>query len=1243
MDKSLSSKPSTEFRPISVEIPSSELDLAVKDAMSGLLDPNTQQSESRLTPGSKLASSSRQRQSTTSLSSLTQNAPSTASSVSTLTTLSGDDGLAQAKRSTATPAHDVADGPDKEAAMNENAPRPPQDSGVGVEELDDQVLERRPAAGRTTAALRKSDVAEELSPDQPVGSRKTLASEQGTTQASTNGITDWSYRSLTHLDPVPEGTTDLLLSYNALSTIQIDAFSASLQHLTILDLSHNYLTDLPQELALCGALREFYLQSNPIGPDLPAVLGELMGLEVLDVRGCRLERLDSKLRHLRSLRHLDIRQNKLAFLPPYLSTLTCLATFFVEDNPFVVAYADLIGRWALDTKPGRHSRSGSNVSVTDLPTMSRSRSSKLKHKASGTFHSRQSKGGHADDEAVPPLNDSGIVTDAYGTSPSRRGSNATSISMSRSSTSASGLNTPNGDMPSVMEFANALGSVKVAKLEPEVRDKPTQSKDVSVANTSKSTAQNDSQNKKSASRVTELQSAPMALPSWSFAASGTKSSKVKSTPSATMSVTLGAAGTPPIVAPAEVPPAKNVGETPKANAGTSSPPTPKPSAFMKWFGFGSKKSRESLTTKTPAVTSSVDLTTAEKRSERLSSPSVPALSTSPSSMAVPIKSPTAPSPQMFAPAIPTPSRSSASVTLGHLGASGTETMSQGGNITEAESEETPKTVAPERLARKATPLRPRSASTSLVQLQATGRDETGNPPPVSIKSLRRGSNPHRREHTSPESVMASRSMDTRANQRIQHAMSLSFNLSSSPLRASSADLVRPFSITEIKRSRSAQTIPATIPPLDVNKLMQYLGDLYDLDPKTSQQEEVKAWKRVWNQTGNRADDRRLFYGDELEDERSEKGVTLGDATRKPDPEARTSKGNPGKRARIIQEILATERSYVRGLEDLIEIYLAPCRAALPSDEVKAVFCNIENILMLHKTYLLPTVESEVAQLSKAQNNGVDNCNMGKVFLEMVPYLKMYSFYINNFDHAMDVLHSWQAGGKRRKAKALLESARSNPRHTQLNLQSYLLLPVQRIPRYQLLLGDLCMHTPTDHKDYPSLQNAVEEVGSRAEEMNERKRAYERHERVLEIQTALNWSLTPPLVQPHRRLVKEGPLFLLSTVRRVRSSKPSHQTPHDDAYYLVKKVANAAYSFFLFNDIMLQCRQLGSSPFSDTTMELTQILRLETKLEPASVRLLEDEPEKQEAILRVVDKEVVYYFKGSMDQMSSWKRAINTRW
>lgn len=51
-----------------------------------------------------------------------------------------------------------------------------------------------------------------------------------------------------------------------------------------------------------------------------------------------------------------------------------------------------------------------------------------------------------------------------------------------------------------------------------------------------------------------------------------------------------------------------------------------------------------------------------------------------------------------------------------------------------------------------------------------------------------------------------------------------------------------------------------------------------------------------------------------------------------------------------------------------------------------------------------------------------------------------------------------SSGQRKRIKSFLKRCRLNPRHSQLNLEGYLLLPVQRIPRYRLLVS---LHHPPD--------------------------------------------------------------------------------------------------------------------------------------------------------------------------------------
>jgi hypothetical protein len=47
----------------------------------------------------------------------------------------------------------------------------------------------------------------------------------------------------------------------------------------------------------------------------------------------------------------------------------------------------------------------------------------------------------------------------------------------------------------------------------------------------------------------------------------------------------------------------------------------------------------------------------------------------------------------------------------------------------------------------------------------------------------------------------------------------------------------------------------------------------------------------------------------------------------------------------------------------------------------------------------------------------------------------------------------------------LDEARLNPSHKLLTLKDFLIKPVQRLPKYVLIMKEIKKRTPTDHPDY----------------------------------------------------------------------------------------------------------------------------------------------------------------------------------
>jgi hypothetical protein len=126
-------------------------------------------------------------------------------------------------------------------------------------------------------------------------------------------------------------------------------------------------------------------------------------------------------------------------------------------------------------------------------------------------------------------------------------------------------------------------------------------------------------------------------------------------------------------------------------------------------------------------------------------------------------------------------------------------------------------------------------------------------------------------------------------------------------------------------------------------------------------------------------------------------------------------------------------------------------------------------------------------------------HVGKVLLALAPFLNSYETYCTNFDRANDILNEMdKSDNSKLSAKLLskssmkrfahfLKMAKSHPQHTQINLQSYLILPIQRLPRYKLLLSELLDASDVEHNDFEFLSKAKELINAQIIHLNEKKR------------------------------------------------------------------------------------------------------------------------------------------------------------
>eukprot|EP00003_Mantamonas_plastica_P017024 TRINITY_DN2844_c0_g1_i10.p1 TRINITY_DN2844_c0_g1~~TRINITY_DN2844_c0_g1_i10.p1 ORF type:complete len:1160 (+),score=379.73 TRINITY_DN2844_c0_g1_i10:139-3480(+) len=216
------------------------------------------------------------------------------------------------------------------------------------------------------------------------------------------------------------------------------------------------------------------------------------------------------------------------------------------------------------------------------------------------------------------------------------------------------------------------------------------------------------------------------------------------------------------------------------------------------------------------------------------------------------------------------------------------------------------------------------------------------------------------------------------------------------------------------------------------------------------------------------------------------------------------------RLMVLNELVETEKTFVNSLTILIQEFLIPVREMelLTPGEVSKVFSVVETIAGLNKKLL---TDMEEAMKSATPD-------IGSVFLEMAPFLKVYAQYVNNYTSAMPTLAKLQKTKK--KFNKFLEEALAN---SGLNdLPSFLIMPVQRIPRYRLLLQDLLKFTDETHATWAKLTEALELIKEIADYINERKRQAENRDKVIQIQQMLSGdNKAPMLIDSNRLFIQEG--------------------------------------------------------------------------------------------------------------------------
>ncbi|XP_078424446.1 FYVE, RhoGEF and PH domain-containing protein 4-like isoform X2 [Cetorhinus maximus] len=318
--------------------------------------------------------------------------------------------------------------------------------------------------------------------------------------------------------------------------------------------------------------------------------------------------------------------------------------------------------------------------------------------------------------------------------------------------------------------------------------------------------------------------------------------------------------------------------------------------------------------------------------------------------------------------------------------------------------------------------------------------------------------------------------------------------------------------------------------------------------------------------------------------------------------------NEEKLYKIANELLLTEKAYVSKLHLLDQVFCAKLleeansKGSFPAEVVTKIFSNISSIYTFHTQFLLPELETRM-------NLWNTTPQIGDILQKLAPFLKMYGEYVKNFEKAMGLLKTWM--GRSPQFKAIVEEIQKQEICGSLTIQHHMLEPVQRIPRYELLLKDYLKKLPQDSLDRKDAENSLEIISTAATHSNAAIRMMEKMKKLIDVYEMLGGE-EEDIVNPSNELIKEGQILKLA----------ARNTSSQERY------------LFLLNNMLLYCVPKFSLVFTRYSVR--------TKIGIEGMKVIETHNKDYPNTFQVSGKERTLELQASSDQdKEEWIKALKS--
>ncbi|KAL0479909.1 gxcDD [Acrasis kona] len=270
-------------------------------------------------------------------------------------------------------------------------------------------------------------------------------------------------------------------------------------------------------------------------------------------------------------------------------------------------------------------------------------------------------------------------------------------------------------------------------------------------------------------------------------------------------------------------------------------------------------------------------------------------------------------------------------------------------------------------------------------------------------------------------------------------------------------------------------------------------------------------------------------------------------------------------------------------EEKDEIVEDPSREILSPKQIRDYFGQITLILNVNKSFL-SDLEGVVQKNGPADILG-NELRFAEIILFRAYSFKLYSSFMSSFDMISKAIKSERQVNHDfnlfiESQQKYIKKINKHP-HMENTLAGFMIAPVQRICRYNLLVTELCRATsneisPTNDADAETLNKLLQArdlISEVAQYCNEKTREMSGSARVLVLQQLLKKN---DIIAPHRVVVRESD--------RIESIQYKKAVKNSIMSQLNKKKATKSCRLHLFNDILIVSKD-PTVEVKDTSKEL----------------------------------------------------------